>query len=151
LHTGFVLKEHVSVWLVEWTRQFSTLEHAVWQCLVVTSTDHENSWALLTKLNHLEIMWEVASEIHSSVLKCSRNHIEDGDGFRVLLEYEEFLWELASGFDDHVGRHVIKLLSNCMSSILNDSCVINWLESITFTAFFLYFHCFFACLKVLEH
>ena len=67
LHTGLVLEVHLVLWLVEGTDELSTLEHAVGQCLVITTSDHVHFWVLLTQLNHLEIVWEVASEVYGSM------------------------------------------------------------------------------------
>lgn len=149
LHTGLVLEVHLVLWLVEGTDELSTLEHAVGQCLVITTSDHVHFWVLLTQLNHLEIVREVASEVYGSMTELLWDHVQDGNGLWVLLEDEKLLWKLASFCDLHDLSHVIKLLSNSCSFVLHNGCMINLFESFVFTSFFLNFDRFLACLNVL--
>lgn len=47
--------------------EFSALEHRIRKRLVVTSTNHEGFWMLDTNLDHLEVVWEIASEVNGFV------------------------------------------------------------------------------------
>lgn len=47
--------------------ELSALEHRIRKCLVITATNHEGFWMLDTNLDHLEIMWEIASEVNGFV------------------------------------------------------------------------------------
>ena len=151
LHTGLVLKVHLEGWLVEWTDKLSALEHAVGQSLVITSSDHVNFWVLMTQLNHLEIVWEVASEVNGSVSEFSWRHVQDSNGLWVLLEDVKLLWELASFSDLHYRSHVIELLSDGHSSILHHGGMVDWLKLIVITTILLDFLSFFATLDMLQH
>jgi len=59
----------------------TALEHAVWQCLVVASTDHVHGWVHATQLDHLKIMWEVSHKVNSFVDHRFVWNVEHGYGF----------------------------------------------------------------------
>jgi len=65
LHTGLVLEVHLEAWLVEGADKFSALKHTVGKSLIITSADHVYLGILKSQLNHLEIVWEVSSEVNS--------------------------------------------------------------------------------------
>ena len=63
LHLLLVFKLILEVLITFEINQLSALEHTIRQSLVVSSTDHVDLWVDVSALDHLEIVWEVASEI----------------------------------------------------------------------------------------
>lgn len=64
----------------------AALEHAIWECLVVATTDHEYTWLLESDLDHLEVVGEVSLEVNKLVHAVFVLDVENGDCPRVLLE-----------------------------------------------------------------
>jgi hypothetical protein len=85
-HFLLIFKLKLEVGIISKIDEFATLKHAVWEYLVITSSNHKTSWILDSTLDHLEIMWEVAYEINLFVdLRLGAN-VELSDCFGVLLE-----------------------------------------------------------------
>ena len=63
-HFLFIFKLKLEIGIISKIYELTTLEHAVWEGLVITSSNHKTFWFFDSTLYHLEIMWEVASEIN---------------------------------------------------------------------------------------
>ena len=63
LHLLFVLEFILEILVTFEVNQLSALEHAVRQGFVVSATDHIDLWVDVSALDHLKVMWKIASEV----------------------------------------------------------------------------------------
>lgn len=66
--------------------ELSALEHGIWQSFIVSTSNHKNLWVDVTNLDHLEIVWKVASEINWSVAQLFWVYIKTSDCLWIFLE-----------------------------------------------------------------
>ena len=161
----------VGSWLV-WDQLF-THEHAIGKGLVVTTSEHENSWAFDTDLDHLEIVWKVSSVLNVLVGKILSLSVEYSNWFWILLENEQLLWEFWKATSSESSPsalsctciciccskfvcHCLSLHEVCLSSIFKhltniSLSIIVSRRSRQSSSFGLNFLCGFTSLKVLKH
>ena len=56
-------------------QQLSTLEHAVWQSFVVTSSNHKDTWIDSANLDHLEVMRKVSLKVDIAMGDSLLRHV----------------------------------------------------------------------------